>query len=142
MNATDESKAEPWGEAARILTGRHQIVVQWNILLEETIRKACLEYAAQQTKELADAKLSLECANRVTLETAKERDYVQEQFHAARAECERLRREAQHPGPGTPLDPPPSQPAALSTPEARHTVQVASRSETIPTGDNLDGQHH
>jgi hypothetical protein len=43
------------------------------------------------TKELADAKLSLECANRVTLETAKERDYFEEQFHAARAEAEKLR---------------------------------------------------
>lgn len=55
-----ENKLEPWEEAARILTGRHQIVAQWNILLEQTIRTACLEYAAQQTKELADTRAEAE----------------------------------------------------------------------------------
>jgi chromosome segregation ATPase len=49
-----------------------------------------LDAIALLRAKLSDTNLSLACAQHTILETTKERDYAQEQFHAARRRVEQL----------------------------------------------------
>jgi hypothetical protein len=84
MNAHDESKPFPaddgFMEAAKLIVDSG--------VMDKAMSSS--EELDRLRNELADTKLSLEVANRMLHDIAIERDYAEEQFHAARAEAERL----------------------------------------------------
>jgi hypothetical protein len=93
MNAHDESN-ERWQDRSDALAKE----LAKELADEQERHRATLQLLSKADAEFAKvmierdgARLDLECARRIILETTKERDEAEEQFHAARAEAERLK---------------------------------------------------